>query len=108
MTITKTISMEPTTLVDRINLSKNDVFKDRVLMTAVQWCHTVMNHPTTDDNIKLKSKAVEILNQPEAFRDRLAYSVAAIVPDYEVNPPVWETLWSKVADALDAIAGQGV
>lgn len=96
----------------RLELSQTAPFKDRVLIVAVKVAHEVMNTDTTEKNIKLKMKCVELLNTPESFKDRLALSVAALLPPEfftEVRDRSdYGDLGAVVIDVLDAIAGQGI
>lgn len=97
----------------RIELAQTPSFQDVVLLSALQVAHDVMNTETSDSNIKLKHKAVELLNNPEGFKSKLALSVAAIIEKDYFLATLAETnahtmISSAVLDALDAIAGQGI
>lgn len=90
-------------------LLEDKEFKELILLEAVRHAQVMLNVPTDEFNIRIKMKAAELLNQPEAFRDRLAYSVVSSW-DFSANTPEaeGELLRQMIPDIFDAIAGQGI
>lgn len=91
----------------RVNLAQNETFQYRLLILFIDYAHDVMNIQKEDDNVaKLQAKAQELLNQPDSFKQRLAFSVAAKLPDDFLDIYVTdESIQEIVPDVFDAIAG---
>lgn len=91
----------------RMQLATDTTFQLRVLILFINYAHDVMNL-TQEDEItrKLQAKAQELLNQPDSFKERLSFSVAALLDDAYVDNAVEDgTIELLVEDIFDGIAG---
>lgn len=99
----------------RYKISSSKEFQDRVLVLAITLAHSIMNTNSEHKDIeKFRAKAVDIINQPEQYRERLALSVAALlevevkdvyIMPYFVSSFTDEELLAVLYDVFDALAG---
>lgn len=91
----------------RVCLAQDEGFQQRVLILAIDYAHDVMNiEPKSDNILRCQAKAVELLNQPESFKQRIAYSVVARLRSDLLDPAVDdESLVEILPDIFDALAG---
>lgn len=105
----------------RYHTASKEDFQGRVLVLAIAHAQQIMNIVGKENDLaKLKAKAVELLNSPDNFKERLALSVAALLPDEAFQSTKDEVVSNGVTymdfiedidlelaipDAFDALAG---
>jgi hypothetical protein len=93
----------------RVKLAQDEGFQFRVLMLALAYAQDVMNIEVKPEEMgvqRLQMKAQELLNQPDTFKERLAFSVAARLGAEFLDPWVEDdTLDLLIPDVFDGLAG---
>lgn len=93
----------------RVLIAQDTMFQNRLVILALEHAHDIMNVFAKDDDQdlkKLQAKAVELINNPEEFRKRLAWSVAALLLEEDVTTNVSDfVLQEDIRDCFDAMAG---
>ncbi len=93
----------------RVKLAQDEGFQFRVLMLAIAYAQDVMNMEPKegDDTVaRLQAKAQDLLNQPDTFKERMAFSLAAKLGEDVLDPYVEDaTLDALIPDIFDGIAG---
>lgn len=88
------------------------LMEERILILSIGHAQELMNLRTPFDPLgdialaKLQAKAVELLNQPETFRDRLVLSVVSLMTEDDLDEGVDDVILEElIDDAFDALAG---
>lgn len=92
---------------ERYLLFKNEIIQERILLLALRIAHEYLNSPSDKpDFVKIQSKAMELINSPEGFKVRLAYSVVAMMDDTDLDMGIDDSdLESVIIDVFDGMAG---
>ena len=92
---------------ERYLLFKNEVIQERILILTLRIAHEYLNTPSDKpDFAKIQSKAMELINSPEGFKMRLAYSVVAMLDDGDLDIGVDDSdLEAVIIDVFDGMAG---
>ena len=99
------------TSYERYELSQDPVFQGRVLMMTLRLCHKLIDSDT--DDLFMLTKAREIVTNPESFKDKLAFSIAATLEEFDFEEDkknitiivTDDELQGAIDDAFHAIAG---
>ena len=94
--------------IARLLLFKNEVFQERVLILAIKAAHEALNETASNINglVKIQAKAAELINSPDGFKTRLAYSVVALLADDQVHEGIDDSdIHEILLDVLDGMAG---
>lgn len=93
----------------RVKLAQDEGFQFRALILAIAYAQDVMNiEPKEDDVVlpRLQAKAQDLLNQPDTFKERVAFSLAAKLDENFLDPYVEDgTLDALIPDIFDGLAG---